>query len=73
METSRSSTVSTYMIFITGAIEAWKEETIACFDVPDTFLHTNCKEGDTCMLLCGQLAEFMVLIDPKMCADDFKM
>ena len=39
---------------------------IACFDIPGAFLHADCEEGDTFMLLRGQLAELMVLIDPKL-------
>ncbi len=42
-----SPTISTNGVFITGAIKAWEEQIIACFDVPGAFLHADCKEGDT--------------------------
>ena len=50
-EDSASPTVSTDGVFITGDIKAWEERIIICFDIPCTFLHTDCKEGDTFMLL----------------------
>ncbi len=40
-------TVSTDGVFITGAIKAWEERIIACFDIPGAFLHADCKEGHT--------------------------
>ncbi len=61
-----SPSVSTNGVFITGAIEAWEERVIACFDIPGAFLCANCEEGDIFMLLRGQLAELMVLVEPKM-------
>ena len=58
--------MSTNGVFITGAIEAWEECIIACFDIPGAFLHTDYKAGDTFMLLHGQLTELMVLVEPKL-------
>ncbi len=65
-EDSVAPTVSTDGVFITGAIEAWEERIVACFDIPGDFLHADCKEGHTYVKLCGKLAELMVLIEPKL-------
>ena len=61
-----SPTVLTDGVFITVAIEAWEEQIIACFNILGAFLHVDCKERDMFMLLHGQLAELMVLIEPKL-------
>ena len=54
-EDSSSPTVSTEGVLTTGAIniKAWEEQIVACFDIPGAFLHADCKEGDTCMLVHG--------------------
>ncbi len=53
-------------MFITGAIEAWEERIIACFHITGAFLHTDCEERNTFILLSGQLTELMVLVEPKL-------
>ena len=65
-EDSASPTVSTEAVFITTAIEAHENCRVACFDIPGAFLHADCKDKDTFMLLRGQLDELMVLVDPKL-------
>ncbi len=64
-EDSAAPTVSIDGVFITGAIEAWEERIIACFDIPGAFLHADCKDGHTYMKLRGKL-ELMVLIKTKL-------
>ena len=45
-------TVSTEAVFITGAIEAHEERTVACFDTPGAYLHADCSgKGEKFMLL----------------------
>ena len=58
--------ISTEAVFITTAIEAHENRKVACFDIPGAFLHADCKEGVIFMLLGGQLAELVVLLDPKL-------
>ena len=65
-EDSASPTVSTEAVFITAAIEAHENCNMACFDIPGAFLHADCEDENTFMLLRGQLAELMVLVDPKL-------
>ena len=65
-EESASPTVSSDSIFITGAIEAHKGRKVACYNIPGTFLHADCEDGDTYMLLKDHLTELMVLVDPKL-------
>ena len=65
-EDSSAPTVSTEGVFITGAIEAWEERIVNCFDIPGAFLHADCKDGEVYMRLRGKLAELMVLVEPKL-------
>ena len=65
-EDSASPTVATESIFITGAIEAHEGRKVNRYDIPGAYLHAECKEGHQYMRLDGQLAELMVLVDPKL-------
>ncbi len=66
-EDKASPTGSTETVFITGVIEAHKGRMIACFDIPGAYLHADCTgDGDKFMLLKGQLAEILVLVEPKL-------
>ncbi len=55
--------VFTNGVFTTGVIEACEEKIIACFGIPGAFLYIDYKEGDIFVLLWGQLAKLMVLIE----------
>ncbi len=60
-------TIATESVFITGVIEAHEGRRVACFDIPGAYLHADCSgKGEKFMLLEGQLAELMVLVEPKM-------
>ena len=48
---------------IPSAIEAHEERNVAIIDIPGTFLHALTDE-EIFMLLCGRLAELMVMVDP---------
>ena len=65
-EDSTSPTISTEAVFITAAIEAHENRKVACFDIPGAFLHADCEDENTFMLLRGQLAELMILVNPKL-------
>ena len=65
-EDSASPTVSTEAVFITAAIEAHENRKVACFNITGAFLYADCKDENTFMLLRGQLAEVMVLMDSKL-------
>ena len=39
---------------------------MAYFDIPGAFLHAAFKEGNTSILLDGQMIELVVMIDPKL-------
>ena len=65
-EDGASPTVSTDGVVLTAMIEAWERRARAIMDIPGAFLHANCEDGDTYMLLRGRLAELMVLVDPKL-------
>ena len=69
-EDAASPTVLTEAVFIIGAIEAHDGTVVAYFDNPGANLHGDCsgKEGKF-MLLKGQLAELMVLIEPRLCRE----
>ena len=54
-EDSSSPAVSTEAVYITAAIEGHENCKVTCFDIPGAFLHADYKEGDTYMLLRGQL------------------
>ena len=45
-------------------IEAHKDQDVATFDVPGTFLHTD-NDEERIMLLKDRLAELMVQMDPQ--------
>ncbi len=60
-------TVSTEAVFVTGAIESHEGRIVACFDIPGAYLRADCSgKGEKFMLLEGQLAELMVLVEPKL-------
>ena len=60
-------TVATESVFITGAIEAHEGRVVACFDIPGAYLHADFSgKGEKFMLLEGQLAILMVLVEPNM-------
>jgi hypothetical protein len=46
-------------VFITVVVNAYKVCSIACFDIPGTFLHADSDE-DITMILKGRLAGLMV-------------
>ncbi len=46
--------------------EAHEGRAVACYDIPGAYLHVNCNEGDTYIVLKGHLYELMVLVDPKL-------
>ena len=59
--------ISTKVAFITEAIEAQEGRIGACFDIPGAYLYADCSDnGGKFMLLKEKLAEFMVLIEPKL-------
>ncbi len=60
-------TSSTEAVFISGAIEVHEGSIVACFDITCAYLHADCSgKGEKFMLLEGQLAELMVLVEPKL-------
>ncbi len=65
-EDSDSPTVATESIFITGAIEAHEGRKVNCYDIPGAYLHAKREEGHQYMKLDGQLAELIVLVNPKL-------
>jgi hypothetical protein len=64
-ENAVSPTVATDSVFITSAMEAHARRHVMTMDIPGAFLHAEMDE-EIHMLLCGQLAELMVKIDPKL-------
>jgi hypothetical protein len=60
-----SPTVSVDSVFLTALIEAQEERDVACFDIPGAFLHAETDEH-VIMVLRGQLAELMVLVEPML-------
>jgi hypothetical protein len=64
-ENAISPTVATDSVFITSAIEAYEKRWVMTMDILDAFLHAETDE-EIHMLLCGQLTELMVKIDPKL-------
>jgi hypothetical protein len=60
-----SPTVATESVMITAAIEAYELRRVITLDIPGAFLHAELDE-DVIMLLKGELAEMMVMVDPKL-------
>ena len=56
-------TVITDSIFLTGVIEANKNQVMSMIDVGNTFIQADNNE-QVLMLLCGKVAELMVHINP---------
>ena len=52
-------------VFITAVVNAHEGRTVACFDIPGAFLHTDFDE-DITMVLKGRLAELMVQVAPNL-------
>ena len=57
-------TVLLEVVFITAVIEAYEEHDVACFDIPEAFLHAKSDE-DITMILKGRLAELTVKVAPN--------
>ena len=64
-EDATSPTVSTESIFLTALIEALEGRDVACFDIPDAFLHAE-NDEEVFMMLKGRLAELMVMVNPAL-------
>ena len=60
-----SPTVAMESAFITAVINAHEGRDVACFDIPEAFLHTDVEE-DITMVLKGRLAELMVQVAPNL-------
>ena len=60
-----SPTVMNDSVFITSAIDAHEGRKVITCDIPGAFLHADLDE-EVVMLLRGQLADLMVLIDPDL-------
>lgn len=60
-----SPTVMNDSVFITSAIDAHEGRKVVTCDIPGAFLHADLDE-EVVMLLRGQLADLMVLIDPEL-------
>jgi hypothetical protein len=60
-----SPTVAMELVFITAVIDTHKGRKIACFDIPEAFLHANV-DKDITMVLKGRLAELMVQVAPNL-------
>ena len=64
-ESAALPTAATESVMITAAIEAYELRRVIMLDIPGAFLHAELDE-DVVMLLKGELAEMMVLVDPKL-------
>ena len=60
--------VATESVFITANIDALENMDVATDDLPGAFLHTEVDPNDDIvhMVLCGELAELMVKLNPLM-------
>ena len=65
-EDSLSPTVSLEGVLPSSASKPQKSRHIVCFDIPGVFLCTKCGDWNIFMLLKGNLAELMTLVEPKL-------
>ena len=57
--------VATESVMITAAIKAFEHRCVIALDIPGAFLHAEL-DVDMIMLQKGELAEMMVMVDPKL-------
>jgi hypothetical protein len=64
-ENTASPTVMNDSVMITSAIDAHENRKVVTCDIPGAFLHADLDE-EVVMLLRGQLADLMVMVDPEL-------
>ena len=60
-----SPTVNIDSVFLTGVRDAHERRAVAILDIQNAFLHAENNEY-VLMLLCGELAELLVKVDPSL-------